>query len=167
MNSLIKASVVAASLSLWMAGVASAADLATDMVPDGVTAYKVVGDFDDVHFGLESAIVNRGLVIDHTSHVGEMLARTKDDVGGTKDIFVKAEALMFCSANLSRKVMEEDPSNIAFCPYVVFAYEAADNPGTTLVGFRQLPETGSDASKQAIGAVNALLDDIVTEAAGE
>ena len=62
--------------------------------------------------------------------------------------------------------MEADAANIAFCPYVLFVYELADKPGTVTVGFRRMPETGSDATRQALAAVNALLDEIVREAAG-
>ncbi|MEP4033630.1 DUF302 domain-containing protein [Roseibium polysiphoniae] len=167
MTGLFKTALVASGLALAMPVGASSADMAQGSGPEGVTVYQVTGDFEDVRFDLESAIVNRGLVIDYTSHIGEMLARTKDDVGGAKDLYANAEAMLFCSANLSRKVMEADIANIAYCPYAVFAYEAATDPGTVMVGFRHLAETGSEASKKAIGEVNALLDGIAKEAAGE
>jgi uncharacterized protein (DUF302 family) len=144
---------------------ANAADTAS--APEGVTAYTVEADFEDVRFGLENAIVNRGLVIDYTSHIGDMLERTSADVGGTKTIFANAQAMLFCSADLSRKVMEADPANIAYCPYTVFVYETPEAEGHVTVGFRRLGETGSDASKAAIGEVNALLDAIAQEAVSE
>lgn len=138
---------------------------ASGAMAGGTTVYKVDSAFDDVSFGLESAIIDRGLVIDYVSHIGEMLARTKEDVGGTRDLYSNAIAMVFCSANLSRKMMEADPANIAYCPYVVFAYEMADEPGMVHVGFRRLDETGTNASKAALGEVNALLNAIVKEAA--
>ncbi|WP_417667081.1 DUF302 domain-containing protein [Roseibium sp.] len=162
----LKTVAVGAGICVALAAGASAADMAKEGVPPGVTAYVSDADFADVSFNLETAIVNRGLVIDYVSHVGDMLARTKEDVGGTKDLYSNAVAMVFCSANLSRKVMEADIGNIAYCPYSVFAYEAADAPGSVMVGFRHLDETGSDASKAAIGEVNALLNEIVKEAAG-
>jgi len=135
-------------------------------VPEGVTAYEASGAFDDVRFDLENAIVNRGLVIDYVSHIGDMLARTADDVGGKKQIFENAQAMLFCSANLSRKAMEADPANIAYCPYTLFVYETPD-AGKVTVGFRKLTSSGSDASKAAIAEVNALLDEIAKEASGQ
>ena len=68
---------------------------------------------------------------------------------------------------LSRAAMEAAPGNIAFCPYAVFLYETPDAPGKVTVGYRRLAETGSDASKKALADVNALLAEIVAEAAGE
>lgn len=136
-------------------------------VPEGVTAYEVSAAFDDVRFDLENAIVNRGLVIDYVSHIGNMLERTGQDVGGEKRIFENAQAMLFCSANLSRQAMEADPANIAYCPYTLFVYETADAPGTVRVGFRNLAETGSDASRAAIADINTLLDAIAREAAGQ
>ncbi|MCV6575317.1 MAG: DUF302 domain-containing protein [Cohaesibacter sp.] len=82
--------------------------------------YAFDGAFEDAAFGVESAIVDKGLVIDYVSHTGDMLNRTGKDVGSTKPLFEKADIYLFCSAVLSRKVMEADPANIAYCPYKVF-----------------------------------------------
>ncbi|MBM20961.1 MAG: DUF302 domain-containing protein [Stappia sp.] len=136
-------------------------------LPEGVVSHTVERPYDDVRFDMENAIINRGLVIDHVSHIGEMLARTGADVGSDKVVFANADAMMFCSARLSRAAMEASAGNIAFCPYVVFAFETPDAPGRVTVGFRKLEETGSDASRKALADVNALLSEIVAEAAGE
>ena len=84
------------------------------------------GSMEDAKFLVESAIVDKGLVIDHVSHVGEMLARTGADVGSDKTIFKEADVFTFCSAVVSREVMEADPMNIAYCPYGIFVAETAD-----------------------------------------
>jgi len=136
-------------------------------MPDGVKAYVVEAAFEDISFGLENAIVNRGLVIDYTSHIGEMLERTGADVGAAKSLYSNAQTMLFCSAVLSRKAMEADPANIAYCPYAVFAYEQADMPGKIVFGYRELPERGSEGSKAALGEVNSLLADIIAEAADQ
>lgn len=153
---------LAAVLALSGAVAASASEL-----PESASGKTVTRAYDDVRFDLESAIVNRGLVIDYVSHIGEMLARTGGDVGSDKQIFTKAEAMLFCSARLSRAAMEARAGNLAFCPYAVFLFETPDAPGQVTVGYRKLPETGSDASKAALANVNALLEEIVQEAAGE
>jgi uncharacterized protein (DUF302 family) len=124
---------------------------------DGVTVYTFDGSFDDASFGLESAIVGRGLVIDAVSHVGEMLARTAADVGSDVTLFDAADVYQFCSAVVSRQVMEADPMNIAFCPYGIFV---AERDGAVMIGYRNYPEG-------AMQQVQALLDDIVKEAVGE
>lgn len=121
------------------------------------TVYDYDGSFDDATFGVESAIVGRGLVVDWVSHVGDMLERTRTDVGSDVMIFDNADIYMFCSATLSRKVMEADPKNIAYCPYGVFVTE---KDGAVQVGYRHQPDG-------VMQEVQTLLDDIAREAAGK
>jgi uncharacterized protein (DUF302 family) len=122
---------------------------------EGITTYALDSSFDDATFALESAIVGRGLVIDHVSHVGEMLARTGADVGSDVQLFEAADVFLFCSAITSRSVMEADLMNIAFCPYGMFV---ADTGEETVVGFRNFPEG-------AMQEVQALLEEIAQEVA--
>ena len=121
---------------------------------EGGTSYPFDGDFEDATFSVESAIVGQGLVIDYVSHVGEMLARTGSDVGSDVPLFDNADIFIFCSAVVSRKVMEEDPFNIAHCPYGIFV---ADRGGEVRVGYRHYPEG-------PMQEVQALLDTIAREA---
>ncbi|NBD29826.1 MAG: DUF302 domain-containing protein [Alphaproteobacteria bacterium] len=114
------------------------------------------GSFDDATFAVESEIVGRGLVIDYVSHVGEMLNRTGEDVGSDVTIFDQADIFLFCSAVVSREVMEADPMNIAHCPYGIFVTE---QDGEVMVGHRTYP----DGPMQA---VESLLDEIVQASAG-
>ncbi|SHE74863.1 protein of unknown function DUF302 [Ruegeria intermedia] len=114
------------------------------------------GSFDDATFAVESAIVDKGLVIDFVSHVGEMLNRTGEDVGSSAKVFDNADIFLFCSAVLSREVMEADPMNIQHCPYGIFVTE---RDGEVLIGYRTYP----DGPMQK---VQTLLGDIVTEAVG-
>lgn len=119
--------------------------------------HETEGSFDEVAAAVEDAIVNAGLVIDNTSHVGEMLARTKEDVGGAKDIYTEADIFTFCSAIVSRAAMERDPQNIQSCPYGIFVYELADAPGRIVVGHR-------DYAAEGAPEVQELLDGIVNDA---
>ncbi|SFN65394.1 Uncharacterized conserved protein, DUF302 family [Roseovarius lutimaris] len=112
------------------------------------------GSFEDATFAVENAIVGEGLVIDFTSHVGEMLNRTGADVGSDVKIFEAADIFLFCSAQVSREVMEADPMNIAHCPYSIFV---ADQGGEVVIGHRTYPE--GEMQK-----VEALLDGIVQSA---
>ncbi len=136
-------------------GLAAQTAAAQDMV-----SYTTDMSFDDVAFGIENAILDAGLVVDHVSHVGEMLERTREDVGSDKVLFIKADVYSFCSAKVSRSVMEADPMNIVFCPYDVFVAELADKPGEVVVGYRQFPEG-------PMQEVQAMLDGIVQTALSE
>ena len=126
----------------------------------GMRIYAVEGDFADVRLDIESAIINRGLVIDHESFVGEMLNRTAEDVGSERQVYTEADTFQFCSATVSRRMMEADPANLAYCPFVIFVYELADAEGTVHVGYRRPPQNG------ALAEVDQFLDEIVRDAAG-
>lgn len=147
----------AAACIVWGALLAAASPaLAVDMFHMTSKA-----PFADVVSNVEDAIVNRGYVVDYHGKLGNMLKRTERDVGATKVIYKDADFLQFCSAVLSRKAMEQNSKNIAFCPYVIFVYETQDEQGTVNLGYRKLPP-GEDRD-----AINVLLEQIVTEAAGK
>ena len=112
------------------------------------------GTFDDATFAVESAIVGQGLVIDYVSHTGEMLNRTGRDVGSSVKIFEAADIFLFCSAVVSREVMEADPDNIQHCPYSIFV---AERDGVVTIGYREYPQG-------PMQKVQALLASIVSEA---
>jgi len=148
----MKSIILAAALMLT-AGTAMA-DTRTEL---DVVTYNTDQSFDDVVFGLENAILDEGLVIESTSHTGAMLERTKADVGSDVTIFTAADVYSFCSAALSRKVMEADPMNIRFCPYDIFVMQ---QPGQDVViGYRSFPEG-------EMQQVQSLLDRITKSAIG-
>lgn len=118
--------------------------------------YDFDGSFDDATFAVESAIVDRGLVIDLTSHVGDMLNRTGADVGSDVKIFEAADIFTFCSAVVSRKVMEADPMNIVHCPYGIFVTQTGDK---VMIGHRDYPDG-------VMQQVEDLLSSIAKEAVG-
>lgn len=125
---------------------------------DDVMTKETGTPFADAAQAVNDAIVNRGYTIDYHGFIGDMLKRTAGDVGATKEIYKDAQFFTFCSAVVSRKVMEGDAGDIAYCPYVVFVYEKPDAGGKTTVGFRKLPAGG------ARDGVNELLTSIVEEA---
>ena len=141
-------------MKTWISAGFAAFFASSSVAQENAVTYPFDGSFDDAVFAVESAIVDRGLVIDWVSHVGDMLERTGADVGSAAKIFDKADVFMFCSAVLSRKVMEADPMNIAFCPYGIFV---TDQEGAVKVGYRTLPEG-------VMQEVQGLLDEIAREA---
>jgi uncharacterized protein (DUF302 family) len=133
--------------------------LAMPLNAGDVVTYTTDESFDDVIFGLENAILDQGLVIDGTNHVGEMLARTGPDVGSDKTVFLNADVYSFCSAALSRKVMDADPMNLMFCPYDIFVMVRPETPNETTIGYRAMPEG-------PMKEVEALLETISKSAIG-
>jgi uncharacterized protein (DUF302 family) len=129
----------------------------TASADESAVVYPFDGSFEDATFAVATTIVGRGLVIDYVSHTGEMLSRTASDVGSDVTLFDAADVFLFCSAVVSRKVMEADPMNIAHCPYGIFV---AEREGEVMVGHRTYPQG-------PMQEVQALLDDIVREAVGD
>lgn len=122
------------------------------------------GSFDDVKFELSNAIIERGLRVDFSGSISQMLERTGADVGSTKPIYKHAEFMSFCSSKLSRQMMEADAANVAFCPYTVFIYETAAAPGEIVVGYRPFPQPANEASRAALGEIDKLLAGIIKAA---
>lgn len=119
--------------------------------------YAFDGSFEDATFSVESAILDAGLVIDYVSHTGEMLERTGQDLGSEVRIFDAADIFLFCSAVVSRRVMEANPMNVAHCPYSIFV---ADREGEVMIGYRRYPDG-------IMQEVQALLDSLVQDALGD
>mgnify|MGYP000291615017 CR=1 FL=1 len=140
--------------SILLGGLLFAGSITSASAQDASTTFPYNGTFEDAAFSVESAIIGKGLVIDYVSHVGEMLNRTGGDVGSAVQLFDAADIFVFCSAVVSRKVMEADPMNIAHCPYGIFV---ADRGGEVIIGHRNYPQG-------PMQEVQALLDEIVTEA---
>lgn len=145
---------IASAAAVLLLATGAATPLAAE---DAAIVHSFDGSFEDAAFAVESAIVGRGLVIDYVSHTGEMLNRTAADVGSAVKLFEAADIFLFCSAVVSRRVMEADPMNIAHCPYGIFV---AERDGQVMVGHRSYPEG-------PMKEVEALLDDIAREAVGE
>lgn len=113
------------------------------------------GDVGDAAFAVENAIVDAGLVIDYVSNVGQMLDRTGADLNlGDSPVGAEAKIFVFCSAVVSREVMEADPMNVGNCPYGIFV---AEIDGDTVVGRRNY-------QAETMGPVNDLLSTIVAAA---
>src|ERR1700690_1330163 len=88
-----------------IAGVAQAADNFNAL-------FKTHGKFEDVRDTLVSTIEGRGLKINHANYIADMLERTGKDLGATRQVYVHGEQFEFCSATISRKMMEADPHAI-------------------------------------------------------
>jgi uncharacterized protein (DUF302 family) len=86
-----------------------------------------------------------------------MLERTGQDLGHEVKIFNAADIFLFCSAVVSRMMMEADPMNVAHCPYSIFV---TDREGQVVIGYRRYPNG-------IMQEVQALLDSLVQDALGD
>jgi len=124
--------------------------------------HVIDSSFEFAREDIEMAITDRGMVINNVSHIGNMLARTGKDLGGKK-LYEKAEALEFCSSVISRKMMEADPHNIVFCPYIIAIYTLPGEKDKVHISYRRPSIVGSSESQKSLKAVDKLLEDIVGE----
>jgi uncharacterized protein (DUF302 family) len=148
----------------WLVAWCSVA-LAAD--PPPVVSYSKKAKFEDVRDDLKLAIEAKGLVIDYHSFINKMVERTGQDVGSTRKVYADVQAFVFCSAALSRKMMEADAANAAMCPYSITVYATAAQPEQVVVAYRRpwRPD-GSATSKAALKEVDALLDSIARASLG-
>ncbi len=154
-------------LAVLLAGCATAPKPTAPLAADHLVQYSRTGNLEDVRDDLKLAIQGRGLVVDHTSHVHNMLVRTGKDLGLTKVIYKDADAYSFCSATVSRAMMEADAHNIVFCPFTITVYATVAEPNKVYVAYRRPPLIGNESSKAALKAVHDLLDGIAREAIGQ
>lgn len=127
-----------------------------------LTTRTVKRAFAEVREDLNNSIINQGLKVDLNGKIGDMLKRTAADIGAKGELYSEAEYFTFCSAQLSRAMMEADPLNMGLCPYVVFVYKRTGSKDVT-VGYKAMPVRGNDGSKKALEKINALLDTILKE----
>lgn len=135
--------------------------------PPPVVSYSKKAKFEDVRDDLNSAIEDRGLVVDYHAFINKMIERTGKDLGSTRKVYLDAQAFVFCSAALSRKMMEADPANASMCPFSITVYATVQEPDRVYVTYRRpwRPD-GSAASRAALNEVDALLDSIARASLG-
>lgn len=121
-----------------------------------IVVSAVVGRYEDIRENLVFAIEGRGLVINNIAHVGDMLARTAEDIGKSKRIYGQSEVFEFCSATASRAMMEADPRNVVYCPYTVAVYTLPEQAGKVFLSYRTLPPgPGLDAASKLLREIMA------------
>ena len=151
--------------TLLIAGAVLLATAQNAAADGAVVVHAIKGSFEEIRERVVFAVQSQGLVVNHTSKVGNMLARTGKDLGETNQIFGDAEVLEFCSALVSRRMVEADPQLLAFCPYGIAVYTLPGDPQTTYVSYRRMvTDLATPAQKEVLQRVEALLAAIVEEA---
>jgi uncharacterized protein (DUF302 family) len=125
--------------------------------------FKTHGTFQDVRDSLQIAIEGKGLKINHTNMIADMLDRTGKDLGATKQVYVNGEQFEFCSARVSREMMEADPHAIVMCPYILSVY-TVPNDKNVYLAYRKPAVTKNPVLKKALADVEKLLTEIIKDA---
>ncbi len=131
-----------------------------------VVIKSVRGNFDDVWESLKMALNERGLVVSSVSHVWDMLERTGRVLNRTKRIYGQAKVMEFCSAVISRNMLERNPHFISFCPYQIMVYTLPDNENRVYLSYRRLiwkDEKDRDVLDAVERLLEGLVDDVVQE----
>ena len=128
-----------------------------------VVSYPANGSFEEVLETLKTAVTNRGMLVSGTLHVQEMLERTGQDLGFPDPVYLKAESVEFCSAQMSHRMIAADPRNLVICPFTVAVYLLANEPEQVYVGYRRQYLAGN--AEDVLKAVTELVDGIAREAA--
>lgn len=148
-------------LSLVLLPVVSmAAPLKAQKVGDAVV-YTLSGkNYEQARDDLAAAIEERGMVISAVSHVKDMLDRTNADLGYADGVYdTGGETLLFCKADLSQKMMRDNPHNIAFCPYGISIYTLKSEPNKVFLSYKKAPKL------KVYKPINQLLDSIIQSVA--
>ncbi|MHB1238824.1 MAG: DUF302 domain-containing protein [Gallionella sp.] len=125
--------------------------------------FKTQGTYQNVRDAVQFAIEGKGLKITHSNMIADMLERTGRDLGVTRQVYEFGEQMEFCSATLSRNMMEADPHTMVLCPYSVSVYKIPNDPAI-YVAYRKPPRTRNPELKQALDDVETLLTEIIKDA---
>ncbi len=122
--------------------------------------FKAVGDYDGVRDLVQASIEGQGLKINHVNQIAGMLDRTGKDIGATRQVYEYAEQFEFCSAKISREMMEADPHAVVMCPYIISVYKMLGDKNV-YIAYRKPGPARTPALKKALGDVEKLLSDII------
>lgn len=125
--------------------------------------FKTQGTYQDVRDNLQMAIEGKGLKITSTNHIADMLDRTGKDIGETTVVYEGAEQFGFCSATISRHMMQADPHSIVMCPYSIVVYKVRGDENVYMA-YRRPASSKKPALKKALVEIEELLQSIIKDA---
>ncbi len=134
------------------------------MAADNYTVvFKAKGKYEDVRDSVQMAIEGKGLKINSMNHIATMLERTGKDLGATKQVYEGGEQFEFCSAQVSRCMMEADPHAIVMCPYIISVYKIPGDDAV-YVSYRKPIQTKNPKLNKVLKQIEKLLTEIIQEA---
>jgi uncharacterized protein (DUF302 family) len=127
------------------------------------TASKSGARYQDVREDLLMAIEAQGFVVGAVGDLGSMLTRSAPDFGH-KPIYLAAEYFNFCPAAIAHELAAADPTNLAYCPFQLFLYEAVAKPGSIVVGYRHPGVDGNVATRAILSRAEQVFAGIIRAA---
>jgi uncharacterized protein (DUF302 family) len=128
-----------------------------------IKTVTINGDYAEIKETLEMAIANQGMVISKVFKISDMLQRTAQAVGATKQIYRQGESLSFCSAILSREMMKFNPDYISFCPFKISIYHLPDTANSIHLTYQTIHSSDNRTQQLVFYKINKLLAEIVAE----
>lgn len=125
--------------------------------------FKAHGTYQEVRDQVQASIEGKGLKINTTHKIADMLDRTGKDIGATKRVYEHAEQFDFCSADISRRMMEADPHAIAMCPYLISVYKLPQEKHV-YIAYRRPAATKNPRLKKVLVDVDKMMTEIIKEA---
>lgn len=98
--------------------------------------YTTRGNYNEVRQDLVDAIESRGLVVSYMAHTQNMLQRTAEAVGVSSSPYHAADTLLFCSAELTHKLLIANPHHMPLCPYSISVYTLMQEPDIVYLAIR-------------------------------
>ena len=89
-------------------------------------------DFQMAREAVREAIEGAGLVVTAVMPLNQMLKRTAGSLGKGASPFAEAETIQFCSARLAWELVEEDATQLSFCPLSLSIYSQHGMPGSVM-----------------------------------
>jgi uncharacterized protein (DUF302 family) len=152
---------------VWLtAGLLSGSLAAATELPNNgaiATASKSGARYQDVREDLLMAIEAQGFVVGAIGDLGGMLTRSAPDFGH-KPVYLAAEYFNFCPTAIAHELVAADPTNLAYCPFQLFLYEAVAAPGTIVVGYRHPGVDGNAATRAILARAEQVFAGIIRAA---
>lgn len=139
-----------------------ASEKISNKASDYVHIFSTESSFEDAKDDLLAAIADNGLVISYTSHAKSMLDNTAAVSNINKSVYTDAEILLFCKADLSHKLVADNPHNIVLCPYSIAIYVIADEPEKVYLSYRAV-QASNEKIKALTKPIEGLLIKIIEE----
>jgi uncharacterized protein (DUF302 family) len=127
------------------------------------TVSKPDARYQDVRDDLLMAIEAQGFVVGAIGDLGGMLTRSASDFGH-KPVYLAAEYFNFCPTAIAHELVAADPTNLAYCPFQLFLYEAVATPGTIVVGYRHPGIDGTPATRAILAKAEQVFAGIIRAA---
>ncbi len=124
--------------------------LSAPQAAEQVVVYQTEDEFESVKETLIDAITEEGLLVSGTLHISDMLGRTSDALGITRQVYKKAESIEFCSAKVSHAMTQADPRNLVVCPFTIAVYVLPDSPQMVQVAFARPTILGGESGASKV-----------------